>query len=263
MGRKLGEVSLECAQLNVTVAGRILVRDLNLRLEPGDFTCVLGPNGVGKTLTLLTMAGLREPDRGEVRLSGVPLAALDRRRLAKRLGMLPQHQSDAFPTTALETAVMGRYSRTGLWQWDDERDRAIAADALRKMDLAGFEERMTTTLSGGERRRVGLATLLVQDPDILLLDEPLNHLDPMHKLGLLDLLESLTQSGKIVVASLHDPTLAARFATHILLLSGDGNWQHGTSQELLNTETLQRIYGTRFGRFARGAQSVLVPIAPC
>jgi iron complex transport system ATP-binding protein len=101
--------------------------------------------------------------------------------------------------------------------------------------------------------------LLVQETDVLLLDEPMNHLDPLHKLHVLGLLSALVDDGRIVVASLHDPVLASRFARQVLLLFGDGRWEFGPSDEMLTTGRLERLYGTPFAVFSRAEEKILLP----
>ena len=253
-------MTLECDNLTIAVNSLTLVDRLCLTCEPGDFVCILGCNGVGKTLSLHTMAGLREAQGGGVRLHGDPLEELERPTIARRLGLLLQNHEDAFPITVLETALMGLHARLGFWQWESEGDVAIAHAALAAMDLADLEQRMTATLSGGERRRLAVATLLVQDPDILLLDEPMNHLDPLHKLDLLRQLKVLATTGKTIVASLHDPLLAWRFADFVLMLHGDGAWEYGSVADMLTIDKLEALYGTPFAEFTRDGQSVMLPV---
>jgi iron complex transport system ATP-binding protein len=252
-------MTFSCENLNIRVNDRVLVAELNLTAEPGAFVCILGPNGVGKTLALHTLAGIRGIESGNIRLHGDDIATLDRRVIAQRLGLLLQAHDDAFPMTVLEAAMMGRHPHLDFWQWESAVDIDIAMTALKAMDLSDLTERLTSTLSGGERRRLAIATLLVQEPDMLLLDEPLNHLDPLHKLQVLDQLSALAKNGKTVITSLHDPALAARFARQILLLFGDGKWEFGPTADMLTTDHLERLYGTPFAVFSRGDQKVLLP----
>ena len=243
----------------ISVAGRVLVRDLQLNIEAGTFVCILGRNGVGKTLTLHALAGLRPLLAGAVSLGGAALVNLSRRQIAQRLGLLLQVQDDTFPVTVIESALMGRHARLGFWQWESAQDRLIAMDALKVFGLSGLEQRMIMTLSGGERRRVALATLLVQNPDIWLLDEPTNHLDPHHQLEVLDKLSGLARDGKCVIATLHDPTLAARFSNYVLLLHGDGGWEFGPTNDLLVPTKLEGLYRTPFESFHNGDRIIMVP----
>jgi iron complex transport system ATP-binding protein len=146
-----------------------------------------------------------------------------------------------------------------LWQWETAEDHAAAREALAQMDLSGMENRLCGTLSGGERRRLGLATLLVQDPDVLLLDEPLNHLDPSHQFAVLAVLRRLAAEGKAVIASLHDPVLAARSFDSALLLHGDGRWQQGRVDALLDGTTLSELYAVPFETYRGDGGTIMLP----
>jgi iron complex transport system ATP-binding protein len=226
----------------VSVGTRRLVTDLSLEFRAGEFVAVLGRNGSGKTLTLHTLAGLRAPQAGEIHLDGVPLASLSRRTVALRLGLLAQDVEESFVTTALESVLVGRHPHLKLWQWESAADERIARAALTAVDLEDFAQRRTDTLSGGELRRVAVAALLTQEPAVFLLDEPSNHLDPAHLLGILGLFRQLCAAGRTVVATLHDPTIAARFADRALLLHGDGRWAAGAATQLLTAQSLSELY---------------------
>lgn len=234
--------TLSARGIEVSVGARRLVAGLSLEFGPGEFVAILGRNGSGKTLTLHTLAGLRRPQAGEVYLDGIAMESLGRRAVALRLGLLAQDVEEAFVTTALESVLVGRHPHLKLWQWESAADERIARAALAAVDLEDFAERRTDTLSGGELRRVAVASLLAQEPAVFLLDEPSNHLDPAHLLGILGLFRELCGSGRTVIATLHDPTVAARFADKALLLFGDGRWASGTSQELLTAERLSELY---------------------
>jgi iron complex transport system ATP-binding protein len=228
--------------LSVRAGARELVRELTVEFRPGEVLAILGRNGSGKTLTLHTLAGLRAPAGGEVTLDGVSLAQLTRRAVALRLGLLPQDLEDAFVSTALETVLIGRHPHLALWQWESAEDERLARAALAAVDLEDCAARRIDTLSGGEQRRVAVASLLAQQPGVFLLDEPTNHLDPHHQLVVLGLFRELAGCGRSVITTLHDPTLAARFADRVLLVYGDGRWRLGPVGEALTAASLSELY---------------------
>jgi iron complex transport system ATP-binding protein len=235
---------LAAGNISVRAGTRALVTALSAQFAAGEVVAILGRNGSGKTLTLHTLAGLRPPEQGEVFLDGAPLPQLGRRAIALRLGLLPQDLEDAFVASALETVLIGRHPHLSLWQWETADDERIARDALAAVGMTDFASRRTDTLSGGEQRRVAVASLLAQQPAIFLLDEPTNHLDPHHQLAVLGLFRQLADSGRSVITTLHDPTLAARFADRALLLFGDGRWSLGPVAAALTSATLSELYVT-------------------
>jgi len=249
---------LSARQISVAVAARELVKDLTIEFSRGELLVILGRNGSGKTLTLHTLAGLRQPQAGEVLLGGTSFPQHNRRNVARRLGILAQDVEEAFVTSAIESVLIGRHPHLALWQWETAEDERIAHNALRAVDLADFAERRTDTLSGGEQRRVAIAALLAQQPDIYLLDEPTNHLDPHHQLSVLGLFRQLGQSGRTVITTLHDPTLAARFADRVLLLFGDGRWKAGPAAEVLTAENLTALYASPMLELEKDGRRVFV-----
>ena len=234
---------LFCAtNLTVSVPGRTLVQELNFELESGELIAILGQNGAGKSLTLHTLADLREAEVGGVELDGKPINTFSRRAIAQRMALLPQHSEDIFPATVLDTVLIGRHPHIEPLRWESSHDRQYAENCLREMDLAELAEREIATLSGGERRRLAIAQTLAQDPQIFLLDEPTNHLDPQHQLDVLELFVERARQGASVVACLHDVNLAARFADRCLLLYGDGRWHLGETKDVLSEGRLSELY---------------------
>ncbi|HET9329870.1 MAG TPA: ABC transporter ATP-binding protein [Steroidobacteraceae bacterium] len=250
--------SLAARGVTVRAGARELVRGLDVDFAPGELVAILGRNGSGKTLTLHTLAGLRPPAAGQVSLDGGPIAARKRRAVALRLGLLPQDLEDAFVTTALETVLIGRHPHLALWQWETAEDERLARAALAAVELSDFAARRTDTLSGGEQRRVAVAALLAQQPQLFLLDEPTNHLDPHHQLAVLGLFRSLASAGRTVITTLHDPTLAARFADRVLLLPGDGRWSLGPVATTLTAAALSELYVAPIIELRDGARRVFV-----
>jgi len=235
--------SLVCQSLDVSIGGKDICHQLDLKLSPGQFWGLLGPNGIGKTTLLKCMAGLSVPDTGKVLLENQSIDKLPRRAVARLLGMLQQHTVYIFDASVLETAMTGRHPHLGYWEREGSQDKQKALDAIRAVDLEGFESRSVTGLSGGEARRLAFASLVVQEPAILLLDEPTNHLDMKHQIRIMNLVEmQTTQEQRSAMIALHDVNLAARYCSHILMLFGDGDWQAGSVDELLSLENLERLY---------------------
>ena len=235
---------LQCTGVSVFVPGRMLVENLDLEISAGEVLAVLGPNGVGKSLTLHTLAGLRAADAGVTTLDGQAVNELSRQRVATRLALLPQYVEDVFPASVFDTVMIGRHPHIPRFQWETEDDRRIAEESLKLVDLGDMSQRDVATLSGGERRRLAIAQVLTQSPDIYLLDEPTNHLDPQHQLDVLRIFRDKASAGAAVVASLHDVNLAARFADKCLLLYGDGRWELDRSTAVLTEERLTELYAT-------------------
>lgn len=246
--------------LTVEIGGKLVCRQLSFSLLPGQCWGLLGANGAGKTTLLHTLAGLRRPQAGEIRLLGEPLAAIPRRQRAQLLGLLPQDSQDPLPATVLETALIGRHPYLHAWQWESAGDLAAARAVLAAVELLHAEQRQVNTLSGGERRRLALATLLLQAPRLQLLDEPANHLDLRHQLSLLELLRRrAVAAGGALLLSLHDLNLAARFCDHLLLLFGDGETLAAPVAEALTPDNLHRLYGHPVRIIESGGRRAFVP----
>jgi iron complex transport system ATP-binding protein len=235
---------LAARDLTVRIGGKTVCRELSLELQVGQRWGLLGVNGVGKTTLLHTLAGLRPPAAGAVLLDGEPIHTLPRRQVARRLGLLLQDEADPFPGTVLETALMGRHPWLGRWQWEGEAELKLAHAALADVGLDALAGRQSNTLSGGERRRLALATLLTQDPRLFLLDEPTNHLDPHHQITLLDLLDRrVREADKALLMIVHDSNLASRYCDQAILLYGDGETRCGPLAEVVDAQSLSRLYG--------------------
>lgn len=251
---------LETRDLTLRIGNRQLLRDLSIAFEGGQNWAILGANGSGKTTLLQTLAGLRRADGGEVLLDGQAIQHIPRRVRARKLGILFQDTPNAFHASVFETVLSGRHPHHGFWQPETAADHEMAHAALAAVELADFAGRNIATLSGGERRRVEIATLLAQDAPLCLLDEPVNHLDPRHQTALLRLVCVRTRlAGHLNLLVLHDVNLAVRFCSHGLLLLGDGSTRHGPLMDILDTATLGMIYGCAMHEIRSDARRMFFP----
>ena len=163
------------------------------------------------------------------------------------MGILLQDTVDYFPLTVRDAILQGRFAHQSLWEFESAGDRARLAEIAHLLDLSALLPRVVTSLSGGERRRVSLATLLMQDPGIYLLDEPTNHLDLAYQIRILKLFHAPDfRPHHICLMVMHDINLACRFCDHVLLMFEDGQWQCGPTRTLLTAERLGALYGHRF-----------------
>ncbi len=234
---------LSCENLDLSIADIKVVSKLNFTLSHGEFWGLLGPNGIGKTTLLKCLAGLSPPTVGRVLLESHDISELPRKTLARHIGMLQQHTVYVFDSRVLQTALTGRHPHLGYWEHESADDVHKAEAALHAVDLDGFAQRSVTGLSGGEARRLAFAALLVQEPDILLLDEPSNHLDLRHQVQIMSMIRNQAKNnGRTALAALHDINLAARYCSHVLMLFGDGEWCAGRCEDMLSEASLEKLY---------------------
>ena len=205
-------------RIGVTRGARTILRDVSLAAGPGDFIAVIGPNGAGKSTLLAALAGLIAPASGEASLDGIPLARFSRRDLARRRAYLPQNPVCEWPLSVERLVALGLTAHLPAFGGLSPAFEEAIAQALAEHDLSDRKDQAVTTLSGGEFSRAMLARALVSRPDILIVDEPVTGLDPAHAFAAMARLSAWAASGRTVIASLHDLTLAARYSSRILAL---------------------------------------------
>jgi len=216
----------------------------SLSVAPGEILAVLGPNGSGKSTLLKLAAGVLKPDEGRVFLAGRDLKLFKRRETAKVLGYLPQDAESRFDYSVEEVVAMGRFAHLGgglafLRAYDLE----VIARSLKQTETDGLRYRRLSRLSGGERQRVLLASVIAQEPQVLLLDEPTTALDVHHQMRLFSILTDLVQRGLAVVVVTHDLNLASLFSRRILLLKEGCIHCEGTPKTVLTKKVLGEVYG--------------------
>ena len=251
---------LGAQRVTLRAGARTLLDDFTQTFNAGELWCIAGPNGAGKTTLISALAGLLEPAAGHVEIDGVRLAEWSTVALARRRALMPQGQHDAFSASVLDIVMLNRFPHLTGWGWERADDRAAAHAALDRLGLAALAARDVLTLSGGERQRVALAAALCQDAPLLLLDEPLSHLDLHHQI---DCLQTLTawvrDSQRTVIFSCHDLNLARRFATHALLLDGKGEARAGKVRDVLTPELASRAFGYPLILIRDGEHEALIP----
>ncbi len=252
---------LATRNLKLCIDQRTLVDNLDWRVGDGECWSVIGRNGAGKSTLLRTLAGLHQPDGGQVALHDRPLPEWPLEELARSRAFLAQARSDAFSYSALETVLSARHPYHGQRYWEDSDDHHIAMRSLAAMEVDGLATRDVRTLSGGERQRVAIAAMLAQDTPLLLLDEPANALDLAHQVSVMSLLSRLCREQKKTVVMIgHDLNLAHSISSHALLLMGDGRWQAGSVDETMQPAILSDYLGHPIDIVRHGNRSIFIPL---
>lgn len=223
---------------------RSVVENLDLQARPGEVLILIGPNGVGKSTLLRTMARLMRPKSGKVLLADRDLWDVSAREAARQMTFAPQAAGGQWAATVEELVAMGRAPHRGWFLPLTAADHAVVAHALAVVGLSQDAGRVVSELSGGEQQRAALARVLAQEPQVLLLDEPTAHLDLKYQTSILSLVRRLAhQEGLSVVISLHDLNLAAMYGDRLALLSEGRLVAVGSAEAVLTADRLSEVYG--------------------
>jgi iron complex transport system ATP-binding protein len=247
--------------LNVTLARRLVLRDVSLALSSGHLVALVGPNGAGKTTLLRALAGL-VPSEGAIEVGGAALSSLSLRERARRFAYLPQGHIVHWPLPARDIVALGRYPHGAT---DPARltpkDTEAVLRAMQATDVMEFSERSVTQLSGGERSRVALARVLAVEAPVILADEPTASLDPRHQFDVMKSLRASADKGVLVIVVTHDLGLAARFADTVLVLSDGRMVSQGAPAEALSEKIMGDVFRISAYRAEYQREAVIVPWA--
>lgn len=250
-------VTIALEGLCVSLGKRQILHDISATLSPGSLVGVIGPNGAGKSTLVRALLGLVQPDAGSVAINGKALAEMPRRDVAQALAYLPQGQTLHWPLAVERLVALGRLPHLAPMSRMSAQDAASVERAMTRADVTHLRARTATELSGGERARVMLARALAVEAPVLVADEPLAALDPGHQIDVMELLAREAQAGGLIVAVLHDLTMAARYCSRLLLMDEGRLVADGPPQAVLTAERLEAVYGIRASvDFAHGAPVV-------
>jgi iron complex transport system ATP-binding protein len=233
---------LEFAQTSFCYGDRLILDEISAIVSNDECVAVVGPNGIGKTTLLRLAAGTLCPSAGEVRLFGEPLERLKQRAIARSMALVPQSVDVPFAFTVEQFIEQGRTPFLTMFGGLQAADRAAIEEAMDLTDTRSLRGRIFNQLSGGERQRVKIALGLAQRPQLLLLDEPTQHLDIGRQLEMTDLIRSLSARGIAILASMHDLTLIEGTFSSVWLLSPEDGLKKGTPEEILQPKLLERAF---------------------
>lgn len=224
--------------------------------------CIVGPNGSGKSTLLRLLAGLQTPSRGRILLDHTPLSRLSRRAIAKRIGFLPQETPSLFDYTVEEVVMMGRYVHGEGVGALTQQDRKATDKAINCLDINFLRHRPLSHLSGGERRRAMIASVLAQEPELLLLDEPTASLDIHHAAAVMRLLSDFSECQPTVIVVTHDINLASLFAKRLLLLADGKRVCDGAPEQVILPATMHNVYGNdlRIEKHPQTGGPLVIPV---
>lgn len=219
-----------------------VLKDICLEVDGAQFVSILGPNGVGKSTLIHCINKILTPSKGIVTIDGNDVKETPLKELAKQVGYVPYTSSDTFPLTVVDTVLMGRHPHS---KWKSlDRDLDIVYDTLQLMGITELAMRPFNELSAGQRQKVMLSRGLVQEPKILLLDEPTSNLDVRHQIEVTKILLDLAREKNITIVMIsHDLNIAAKYADNMILMYDGSIFAVGMPHEVLTEENLRVVYG--------------------
>jgi iron complex transport system ATP-binding protein len=236
-------MKLSARQISIRFGQTVLLEAVDLTVSSGELVGLIGPNGSGKTTLLRVLAKLRQPDAGTVTLNDRELEAINDQELSRSLSYLAQGGEVHWPMRVEALVALGRLPHRRPFREPDASDRDAIERALAAADVGGLRNRTMAHVSGGERMRILLARALAVEASLLLADEPVAALDPLHQLQVMELLKATARKGSGVVVVLHDLSLAARFCDRLVLIAGGGVVAQGAPADVLAAPNMTRAYG--------------------
>jgi iron complex transport system ATP-binding protein len=255
-------MEIEARGLAVRFGRMTLLRKINMAIRAGEMVGLIGPNGSGKTTLLRILANLRSPDEGTVSYAGRSAAEIGPRGFSQQIAYLAQGANVHWPMRVETLVALGRLPHRRPMQGLSSGDHAAIERAMVACDVGAFRDRTMSEVSGGERLRILLARALAVEAEMLLADEPIAALDPLHQLQVMDLLKRTAREHRGVVVVLHDLALAARYCDRLILLAGGGILAEGKPSDVLTDSHIARAYGVDVVRGQKDDVPYLLPWSP-
>ncbi|KAJ52358.1 iron complex transport system ATP-binding protein [Clostridium tetanomorphum] len=243
-------ITLNTKDLSVGYENKIIVKDININIVKGETLCLLGPNGAGKTTILRTISKLLKPIKGMVYIEEENIKDISNKELSKKMSVVLTNKFNGGLMTVFNVVAMGRYPYTGFFGYLGKKDMEKISEALKIVHAEDIKEAYFDELSDGQKQKVLVARALVQEPDIIVLDEPTTHLDIKHRLELIEILRNLTkQRGITVILSLHEIDMALKSCDKVALVNKGEIVAYGTPEDVVDEDTIEKLYGIKEANF--------------
>ena len=251
---------LAAQDVSVAYGKTTVLKAVSVAFRPGRMTALVGPNGCGKSTLLKAVMGFVPLTGGGITLEGTPTHKIPRRSFARRMAYLPQESYCPDYLTLGELIELAGYARYSLLSGPSDRDRQLFRAALEIVGLTDLVHRQVNSLSGGQRQRAWIAMVLAQDSGIVLMDEPVNHIDVKFQYSVLEIVRNLTiRHGKTVIAVLHDLNLTTAFADEVVMLRDGEVVASGAVSETINSASVERVFDLEADIFTRNGRLVCLP----
>jgi iron complex transport system ATP-binding protein len=239
-------ITLSTKDLSVGYENKIIVDNVNIKLIKGETLCLLGPNGAGKTTILRTISKLLDPIKGMVYIEGQNIKNISNKELSKKMSVVLTNKFNGGLMTVFNVVAMGRYPYTGFFGYLGKNDIEKICEALKIVNAEDIKEAYFDELSDGQKQKVLVARALVQEPEVIVLDEPTTHLDIKHRLELIEILRKLTkEKGITVILSLHEIDMALKSCDKVILVNKGKIIAYGTPEDVVDENTIEKLYGIK------------------
>jgi len=258
---KRKEMKLKVSDVEFSYASVPILKGVCLELAQSEMLGIIGPNGAGKSTLIRCIDRILAPQRGSILVDEREIKEIHRRELAKKLGYIPQSGHHSFPATVFDVVLTGRRPHIG-WR-SSEKDEEKVLDVLQMLNIENLAMRDINEISGGQQQKVFIARALVQEPDVLLLDEPTSNLDIRHQLDVMDAIKNLVRVKKIsAIMAIHDLNLGSRYSDRIIMLNGGTIIDAGNPASVLTPENIKQVYGVEAVVRNESGRPYIVPISP-
>ena len=235
-------VKIKIDDLEFSYSSTPVLKDITLELDGPKFVSILGPNGVGKSTFIHCINKILTPTGGSVFIDDLNVKDITIKEIAKSIGYVPYSSNDTFSLTVVDTVLMGRHPHS---KWNSlKEDLVIVYDTLKLLGIRKLAMRRFNELSAGQHQKVMLARGLVQEPKILLLDEPTSNLDVRHQLDVTKILKRMSDEKQILIIMIsHDINIAAKFSDEIIMMHDGSVYAVGKPEDVITEDNLRVVYG--------------------